>query len=167
MHFMKTGCTRKISQISGFQNHLETKSNLCISIRQIKVNKTSLPWLTLYQSNVESNFPLIDGENPSKIPLVCRILVTNTNSHHIYLSLTDQGQAYQNESVTLLYVFCFLPIFIYVYYRGYSLRPPDCRQRRCPAVIYLLHNSLNDETTASWFLASNRLPILPMAWCGG
>ena len=74
-------------------------------------------------------FPIGRRRKSLEIPLVCRILVTNTNSHHIYLSLTDQGQAYQNESVTLLYVFCFLPILIYVYYRGYSLRPPDCRRR--------------------------------------
>ena len=34
MHFMKTGCNGKISQVSGFQNHLQTKSNLHIlSIR--------------------------------------------------------------------------------------------------------------------------------------
>ena len=30
MHFMKTGCNGKISQVSGFQNHLQTKSNLHI-----------------------------------------------------------------------------------------------------------------------------------------
>ena len=31
---MKTGCTSKISQISGFQDHLQTKYNLYISICQ-------------------------------------------------------------------------------------------------------------------------------------
>ena len=30
MHFMKTGCDGKISQVSEFQNHLQTKSNLHI-----------------------------------------------------------------------------------------------------------------------------------------
>ena len=50
-------------------------------------------------------FPIDRRRKSLEIPLVCRILVTNTNSHHIYLSLTDQGQAYQNESVTLLFLF--------------------------------------------------------------
>ena len=39
MHYMKTGCPSEIYQISGFQNHFQTKSNLCISICQTKSKK--------------------------------------------------------------------------------------------------------------------------------
>ena len=34
MHFIKAGFNIEISQISGFQNHLQTESNLHISISQ-------------------------------------------------------------------------------------------------------------------------------------
>ena len=44
----KIGCTIKISQISEFQNHPQTKSNLHIYIAQSWFKKPSLPWLTLY-----------------------------------------------------------------------------------------------------------------------
>ena len=67
----------------------------------------------------------------------------------------------------LLCYFLFSCLFICGFDTDYSLRTPDCRQRRCPVVIYLLHNSLNDETTASWFLASNYPPILPACLCSG
>ena len=45
MHFMKTGCNGKISQVSGFQNHLQTKSNLHIlSVRTDSKNPVCHDW---------------------------------------------------------------------------------------------------------------------------
>ena len=66
MCFMKTVCTSKISQISGFQNHLQKEFNLHISICESKFQKNSLLWRTLqYMRNVQSlqisTFLMIQG----------------------------------------------------------------------------------------------------------